>query len=97
VTESSTAAAIAFRDVHFARGSLVVLRGFSLQIPAGSTLALVGRSGAGKSTILKLINRLLVPDSGDVVVESRSTREWDPFQLRRRAGYVMQEWDSFLT
>jgi osmoprotectant transport system ATP-binding protein len=52
---------------------------------------MVGRSGAGKSTILKLINRLLVPDAGDVVIESRSTREWDPFQLRRRAGYVMQE------
>ena len=69
----------------------MVLRGFSLQIAAGDTLALVGRSGAGKSTILKLINRLLVPDAGDVLVESRSTREWDPFQLRRRAGYVMQE------
>jgi osmoprotectant transport system ATP-binding protein len=91
VTGTSRAIAIAFRDVHFSRGSLVVLRGFSLQIAAGDTLALVGRSGAGKSTILKLINRLLVPDSGDVLVESRSTHEWDPFQLRRRAGYVMQE------
>ena len=91
VTESSAPIAIAFRDVHFSRGSVTVLRGFSLEIAAGSTLALVGRSGAGKSTILKLINRLLVPDSGEVVVESRSTREWDPFQLRRRAGYVMQE------
>ena len=91
VPESTPANAIAFRDVNFSRGSLVVLRGFSLQIAAGDTLALVGRSGAGKSTILKLINRLLVPDAGDVLVESRSTREWDPFQLRRRAGYVMQE------
>ena len=89
--ESTPASAIAFRDVNFSRGSLVVLRGFSLQIAAGDTLALVGRSGSGKSTILKLINRLLVPDAGDVLVESRSTREWDPFQLRRRAGYVMQE------
>jgi osmoprotectant transport system ATP-binding protein len=83
--------AIRFTDVHVARGGVPVLRGFTLDISAGDTLALVGRSGAGKSTILKLINRLLLPDSGDVSVESRSTRSWDPFALRRRAGYVMQE------
>lgn len=83
--------AIRFSDVHFARGSMTVLRGFTLDVRAGDTLALVGRSGAGKSTILKLINRLLLPDSGDVYVEGRSTRDWDPFALRRRSGYVMQE------
>ena len=83
--------AIRFSDVHFARGSMAVLRGFTLDVATGDTLALVGRSGAGKSTILKLINRLLLPDSGDVFVESRSTRHWDPYQLRRRSGYVMQE------
>ncbi len=65
---------IAFRDVHFSPRCPPVLRGFSLGIAAGDTLALVGRSGAGKSTILKLINRLLLPDSGDVLVESRNTR-----------------------
>lgn len=91
VNDSSRASAIAFRDVHFSRGAQPVLRGFSLEIAAGDTLALVGRSGAGKSTILKLINRLLVPDSGEVIVESRPTQAWDPFELRRRAGYVMQE------
>ena len=83
--------AIAFEDVHASRGSVPILRGFTLRVPAGDTLALVGRSGAGKSTILKLINRLLLPDSGDVLVEARSTRQWNPFELRRRAGYVMQE------
>jgi osmoprotectant transport system ATP-binding protein len=91
VNDNGRASAIAFRDVHFSRGAQPILRGFSLEIAAGDTLALVGRSGAGKSTILKLINRLLVPDSGTVVVESRPTTEWDPFELRRRAGYVMQE------
>jgi osmoprotectant transport system ATP-binding protein len=91
VTLSDRAAAITFRDVHLSRGPVSVLRGFSIEIPAGETLALVGRSGAGKSTILKLINRLLLPDSGDVRVESRDTRTWNPFELRRRAGYVMQE------
>jgi osmoprotectant transport system ATP-binding protein len=83
--------AIVFRDVHFSRGPQPILRGFALDIAAGDTLALVGRSGAGKSTILKLINRLLLPDSGAVLVESRDTREWNPFELRRHAGYVMQE------
>jgi osmoprotectant transport system ATP-binding protein len=91
VNNSGRAGAIEFRDVHFSRGAQPILRGFSLAIAAGDTLALVGRSGAGKSTILKLINRLLVPDSGEVLVESRLTTEWDPFELRRRAGYVMQE------
>ena len=84
-------AAITFEDVSLARGAVAVLRGFTLSIPAGETLALVGRSGAGKSTILKLINRLLLPDSGDVLVEGRRTRQWNPFELRRRTGYVLQD------
>jgi osmoprotectant transport system ATP-binding protein len=83
--------AIRFDAVHMSLGSVAVLRGMSLDIHAGETLALVGRSGAGKSTILKLINRLLLPAAGDVLVESRSTSSWDPFELRRRIGYVMQE------
>ena len=91
VNEPVQTSAIRFSDVHVARGGTPVLRGFTIDIAAGDTLALVGRSGAGKSTILKLINRLLLPDAGDVLVESRSTRSWDPFALRRRAGYVMQE------
>ena len=91
MTASGATGAIAFRDVYFSRGAQPILRGFSLDIAAGDTLALVGRSGAGKSTILRLINRLLVPDSGAVLIEARDTREWNPFELRRRAGYVMQE------
>ena len=84
--------AIALRDVFVARGAAgAVLRGLSLEIAAGETLALVGGSGAGKSTLLKLINGLLVADRGIVVVEGRDTREWDPFALRRRIGYVLQE------
>jgi osmoprotectant transport system ATP-binding protein len=83
--------AITFEEVSIARGAVTVLRSFTLRIPAGETLALVGRSGAGKSTILKLINRLLLPDSGDVRVEGRSTRQWNPFELRRRTGYVLQD------
>jgi osmoprotectant transport system ATP-binding protein len=83
---------VEFRDVSFTRpGGLRVLDRFNLAVGAGEVVALVGRSGAGKSTILKLINRLLEPDAGDVVVEGRSTRAWEPIRLRRRVGYVLQD------
>jgi len=86
------ASSIAVRDVHVSRGAAgIVLRGLDLEIAAGETIALVGRSGAGKSTLLKLINGLIVPDRGHVIVEGRDTREWNPFELRRRIGYVLQE------
>ena len=58
---------------------------------AGDVFALVGRSGAGKSTVLKLINRLLEQQSGEVFVQQRDTRAWEPIELRRRVGYVLQE------
>jgi osmoprotectant transport system ATP-binding protein len=84
--------AIEFRDVSFTRpGGLRVLDRFSLTVESGDVLALVGRSGAGKSTLLKLVNRLLLPDAGDVIVEGRSTREWEPIRLRRGVGYVLQD------
>jgi osmoprotectant transport system ATP-binding protein len=89
---SPAGASIALRDVRVSRGAAgVVLDGLTLEIARGETLALVGRSGAGKSTILKAINGLIPPESGDVVVEGRSTRDWNPFELRRRIGYVLQE------
>jgi len=68
-----------------------VLRGLNLAVEPGETLALVGRSGAGKSTILKAVNRLLVPDSGEVIVRGQPGASWDPFELRRGIGYVLQE------
>ena len=84
--------AIEFDTVSFARpGRARVLDRFSLTVLTGEVLALVGRSGAGKTTVLKLVNRLLTPDSGTVRVEGRDTREWDEVRLRRRVGYVLQE------
>ena len=86
------AAAIELRDVHVTRGAAgSVLRGLDLSVESGETLALVGRSGAGKSTLLKLINGLIAPDRGEVLVNGRDTRAWNPFELRRRIGYVLQE------
>jgi osmoprotectant transport system ATP-binding protein len=84
--------ALEFRDVSFARpGGSRVLNCFNLAVESGEVVALVGRSGAGKSTILKLVNRLLEPDAGDVLVEGTSTRAWEPIRLRRRVGYVLQD------
>ena len=80
-----------FIGVRFARGPRVILDDVNLSIARGEAIALVGRSGAGKSTFLKLINRLLLPDAGSVLVDGRNTRAWDPIELRRRAGYVLQE------
>jgi osmoprotectant transport system ATP-binding protein len=84
--------AVEFRDVTFARpGGRRVLDAFSLAVEPGEVIALVGRSGAGKTTVLKLVNRLLVPDAGAVLVEGRDTRAWEPIRLRRRVGYVLQD------
>jgi osmoprotectant transport system ATP-binding protein len=88
----SRAAAIELRGVHISRGAAGrVLHGLDLDIGEGETVALVGRSGAGKSTILKLINGLLRADAGQVFVEGRDTREWNAYELRRRIGYVLQD------
>ncbi|HXN72025.1 MAG TPA: ATP-binding cassette domain-containing protein [Candidatus Acidoferrales bacterium] len=68
-----------------------LLENVSLKVGRGETLALLGRSGAGKSTALRLINRLLEPSDGEVLVEGKSTRSWDAIALRRHIGYVIQE------
>src|SRR6516162_6901406 len=88
----SATPAIEFRDVSLTRpGGTRVLVRFNLTVGSGEVVALVGRSGAGKTTILKLVNSLMVADDGEVSVEGRPTREWDPIKLRRRAGYVLQD------
>ena len=84
--------AIRFEHVEFGyAGRPRTLAGVDLPIAPASVFALVGRSGAGKSTILKLINRMLTPSSGRVLVDGQDTRQWDPIRLRRRIGYVLQD------
>jgi osmoprotectant transport system ATP-binding protein len=68
-----------------------LLRDVNLTIRNGETLVLLGRSGAGKSTALRLINRMLELSSGEILVEGKSTLDWDPITLRRHIGYVIQE------
>ena len=69
----------------------LLLSDLSLSVRRGETLVLLGRSGSGKTTTLKLINRLLESSAGEVQVEGRSTQKWDPIRLRRSIGYVIQE------
>lgn len=72
-------------------GARNVLQDLSIDIRAGETLVLLGRSGSGKTTTLKLINGLLTPSSGEIRVQGRPIAEWDIIRLRRMIGYVIQE------
>jgi osmoprotectant transport system ATP-binding protein len=84
--------AVAFDGVVVrAPGGRTILDGFSLEVSAGETVALVGPSGGGKTTALKLVNALRRPSAGTVRVGGRTTAEWDPIALRRQTGYVIQE------
>jgi osmoprotectant transport system ATP-binding protein len=87
-------ATIEFKNVEYRisiTDSRFILSGISLKIYPGETIALLGRSGSGKTTMLKLINRLRDYTCGDVLVENQLVREWDLIRLRRRIGYVIQE------
>jgi osmoprotectant transport system ATP-binding protein len=82
---------IEFRDVSYRVASTQVLSGFNLQVHSGETVVLLGRSGSGKTTSLKLVNRLLSPTSGDIRVKGVSNKEADLIRLRRGIGYVIQD------
>src|SRR6202171_2973548 len=80
------------RDVTYRLPSgAALISGLNLQIKSGETLILLGRSGSGKTTTLKLINRLLEPTEGEIFISGRTARSWDPIQLRRGIGYVIQD------
>ncbi|MBD2033490.1 ATP-binding cassette domain-containing protein [Leptolyngbya sp. FACHB-321] len=90
-----TGVAVEFLDVGFTAGGRSLLSGLTFAIQAGEALVLLGRSGSGKTTTMKLINRLLTPTSGNVRVQGKATTEWDVIQLRRQIGYVIQETGLF--
>ena len=92
IPSTQNGVAIAFREVaySFSAGN-ELLSGLNLQIHRGETFVLLGRSGSGKTTTLKLINDLVSPTAGEVQVEGRATTQWDPIRLRRGIGYVIQD------
>jgi osmoprotectant transport system ATP-binding protein len=84
-------ATVEFRQVSYRIGGNLVLDNLSFSIEPGETLVLLGRSGSGKTTALKMVNGLLFPTTGEVRVDGRPTTEWDLIALRRGIGYVIQE------
>src|SRR5205823_3883892 len=82
---------IEFRGVSVDFGSTLALDGVDLRIPAGATLAVVGHTGSGKSTLVNLIPRLMDPTAGTVRLEGVDLRQLDPAELRRQVGFVPQE------
>lgn len=85
-------AAIEFVHVEYRiDGSRSLLSDLSLRVDRSETLILLGRSGSGKTTTLKLINRLLTPTRGEVCVQGKPTTEWDAVRLRRSIGYAIQD------
>ena len=83
---------IALREVSksFDGGGTYAVRDLSLDVAAGETLVLLGSSGCGKSTTLKLINRLVEPTGGTIQLDGRDIMQHDPVSLRRSIGYVFQ-------
>jgi osmoprotectant transport system ATP-binding protein len=82
---------IEFRSVEYDSGGRKILCALNLAIQRGQIVVLLGRSGSGKTTALKLVNRLLTLSRGEILVEGRDTRDWDVIKLRRHIGYAIQD------
>jgi osmoprotectant transport system ATP-binding protein len=82
---------IQFRNVSKRYGKKIILDNLTLDIKAGEFVILIGPSGCGKTTTLKTINRLIEPDSGEIIIDSKDITKVDPVQLRRTIGYVIQQ------
>jgi len=87
--------AVQFRDVSYCPTQQPLVSNLNFTVYRGEALILLGRSGSGKTTTMKLINRLLTPTAGEVLVEGVPTTQWNPIKLRRRIGYVIQETGLF--
>lgn len=86
---------IKFIDVTKHYNQRPVLSDITLNIDKGQTVVLIGLSGCGKTTTLKMINRLIRPDSGQIFIRDKDITEWDEIKLRRRIGYVIQQTGLF--
>jgi osmoprotectant transport system ATP-binding protein len=82
---------VEFCQVNYQIDQRFLIEKLNLKVYQGETLVLLGRSGSGKTTTLKLVNHLLTPTEGEVLLEGKSTHQWDLIQLRRQTGYVIQD------
>ncbi|AQT82425.1 peptide ABC transporter ATP-binding protein [Mycolicibacterium litorale] len=95
MSEPAQPVSLAAKGIHLAFGASRVLRGVDIDVPAGSTAAVIGPSGSGKSTLLRTLNRLYEPDRGDILLDGRSVLRDDPDKLRQRIGMVFQQFNLF--
>jgi osmoprotectant transport system ATP-binding protein len=86
---------VEFRNVSYEIDGARILNDIDLKVFEGEVLVLLGESGCGKTTTLKLVNRLIEPTVGEVRVDRKSTTAWDVIALRRRIGYVLQDGGLF--
>jgi osmoprotectant transport system ATP-binding protein len=82
---------IEFRNATYRIGTRTILDNLNLSVSAGETLILLGRSGSGKTTALRLVNGMILPSEGEVLVDGKATAKTDLITLRRSIGYVIQE------
>ncbi|MGI2905991.1 ATP-binding cassette domain-containing protein [Tolypothrix sp. VBCCA 56010] len=87
--------AVEFRNVTFSRNNRPLVSNLNFTIHQGEALILLGRSGSGKTTTMKLINRLFIPTQGEVLFDGIPTTQWNEIKLRRKIGYVIQETGLF--
>jgi len=91
LSTSAVSGDIEFRNLNFAYNGTAVLRDINLRIPAGSSLAIVGPTGSGKTTLVNLIPRIYDADPGTVLIDGRPIRQFPLDTLRRQIGFVPQE------
>ena len=81
---------IKFKNISKSYENNLILDNFNLEINRGEFLTIIGSSGCGKTTVLKLINGLLTPEAGNIYVEGKDIGEVDQIKLRRKIGYAIQ-------
>lgn len=81
---------IEFKHIRKSYGDKVIMEDFNLQVEKGEFITIIGSSGCGKTTALKMVNGLIHPDGGDILIEGENIREKDQTQLRRNIGYAIQ-------
>jgi len=83
---------VEFKDVHFSYNpGAPVLKGISFDLPAGQTLAVVGHTGAGKTSLISILNRLYEIEGGQILIDGRNLTEYDIYSLRSHIGIVLQD------